>query len=69
MGTFADIPEHMRECVECYQDWAPEHYSESACQNCGKPIYRYLMDVYVEWRHFDHSVYCNTDRAKPTEAP
>lgn len=66
------IPEHMREGAEffrsdTYSGFSPEYYEESSCQNCGKPVYKYLMDVIVEWKHFDHSRHCYSWVAMPTE--
>ena len=60
------VPEHMREGAEYYGHWAPEWYKEAACANCSKPIYRYEMDLIVEWKHFNHEAYCSTLRAKPS---
>jgi len=61
------MPEHMRADAEFYNHWAPEYYEESECV-CGRPIYRYQMDVVIEWKHFDHHVYCNPpQRATPRE--
>ncbi|WP_062906224.1 hypothetical protein [Mycobacterium avium] len=63
----AAVPEHMREDAEFYEHWAPEYYEEAECRNCGKPIYRYQMDLIVEWRHFNHAVYCVNLRAEPKD--
>lgn len=57
-----DIPKHMRESAsfyssETYSGFSPEFYEESECE-CGKPIYRYQMDVEVRWRHFNHRQEC-----------
>lgn len=62
---FAGVPAHMLEDAEFHGHWSPEFYEEGECVKCGKPIYRYRMDVVVEWKHFNHAAYCNTDRATP----
>jgi hypothetical protein len=61
------VPEHMREEAEYWHHFYPEHYEESECENCHKPIYRYKMDLIIEWKHFNHHDYCSTLRAKPRE--
>ena len=58
------VPEHMREDAECYGHFLPKFYEEDEC-HCGKLIYRYQMDVVVEWKHFNHATYCDTRTAKP----
>lgn len=70
-GTpIADIPEHMREEAEHYRDddWTGffgEYYEESECE-CGRRIYKYAMDIIVEWKHVDnYSCYCVIKRASP----
>ena len=61
----ATVPEHMREDAAFFNHFSPEFYEESECV-CGRPIYRYKLDLIIEWKHFDHSVYCTTpQRAKP----
>lgn len=45
-------PEHMRELdEEGGGGFDPRWYQEDACALCQRPIYRYFMDVIVEWRH------------------
>lgn len=69
MTTYDSVPEHMREGAEDYDHWAPQFYEESECEHCGRPIYRYQMDLIVQWKHLDHSAYCVTTKAKPREEP
>lgn len=65
------IPEHMREDAELYRSdtysgWSPEYYEENECINCLRPIYRYKMDLVVEWKHFNHRPLCGVPtRAEP----
>ncbi len=59
------VPEHMRDAATYYLHWAPEFYEESECKNCEKPIYRYMMDLIIEWKHVNHGTYCSTLRAVP----
>lgn len=57
-------PDHMVDT----QDFDPEWYWESRCQDCDQPLYRYEMDLEVRWKHFTHSIYCHPDRvAKPID--
>lgn len=62
--TTDGIPEHMVAGAVEYAHWYPQGYEEDVCE-CGKPIYRYTMDLIVEWKHFNHATYCDTARAKP----
>lgn len=58
------IPDHMK--ANGWGDsFDPESYEETVCELCRHPIYRYQMDIIVEWKHFNHSVYCCTDKAVP----
>jgi hypothetical protein len=59
------VPEHMREDAEYFGSFLPQHYEEAECTHCRKPIYRYKMDLIVEWKHFNHITYCSTLRAQP----
>lgn len=64
------IPEHMQEHAECYRSdtysgFSPEFYEENECKNCDQPIYKYMMDLVIEWKHFNHYTYCSTLRAAP----
>ena len=65
----ANVPEHMPEDAEYFNHYSPEFYQEAECEHCGRPIYRYEMDLIVEWKHFDHYAQCNPLRAKPRVRP
>ncbi len=66
--SISDAPEHMREEAEYFGHFSPDFYFESTCQHCGQPVYKYQLDLIIEWKHFNHDVYCyRSPRAKPVE--
>jgi hypothetical protein len=62
-----EVPEHMREGAEYFGNFHFEHYTEAQCANCGKRIYRYMLDLLIVWKHTNHATHCHLDEAEPLE--